>query len=259
MRMRKRGVGLIFTVHSPSLIDPSLLKGVANVVAFRIVDREDSIIASSLLGLGRDGWRRLTALKVGEALIRTSSSSSCFQVKISKPKYKALSSAARLLLRDVKANPLSSVRARRARLKMSGSEYSKAEKELIKRGMIKPVYVYIGRGRPVKLYSLKSYNPLHDYGIKKVCRILDRLGATYRVSSSPDISVGDIAIEIETGTHVFEEKYDALLDKYRIIIVVPITKFAYTKLKKITNKKVKIATISSIDRVLSAILKRSCL
>jgi len=258
MRMRKRGVGLIFTAHSPSLIDSSLLKGVANVVAFRIIDREDSMIASSLLGLGREGWRRLTALNVGEALVRTSFSSSCFPVKISKPEYKALSSAALLLLKDVEANPLASVRARRARLKMTGSEYLKAEKELIKRGLVKPVYVYIGRVRPVKLYGLKGYNPLHDYGVKRVCRVLDKLGVTYRVGRSPDIAAGDIAVEVETGTNIFEEKYDVLLDKYRIVVVVPLTKIALAKLERvIAKRRIKIVTISAMNEAFLKIFRQS--
>ncbi len=256
MRMRKRGVGLIFTAHSPSLIDPSLLKGVANVVVFRIVDREDSIIASSLLGLGREGWRRLTALNVGEALVRTSSSSSCFPVKVLKPEYRSLSSKAYLLLKDIEANPLSGVRTRRARLKITGSEYFRAEKELVKRGLIKPVYVYIGRGRPVKLYSLKGYNPLHDYGVKKVCRVLDRMGVAYRVGDMPDVSAGDVAVEVETGTNIFEEKYDVLLNKYRVVVVVPLTKVALKRLGKIAGGRIKIATISALDRILSRILKK---
>jgi len=69
----------------------------------------------------------------------------------------------------------------------------------VRKGLLKPVYAYRGRGRPVKLYSTRRLSPLHSFGMKRVCEILDKLGVEYRVGRRPDVAVGRLAVEVETG------------------------------------------------------------
>ncbi|RLE58173.1 MAG: hypothetical protein DRJ32_06930 [Thermoprotei archaeon] len=256
LRMRKRGIGLVFTAHSPYLIDRSLLKSVANIVAFRILDLDDAVLTCSLLGMRKEGILRLASLKVGEALIRTANTSSCFLVHVKMPEYTMLSKAAEKLLENIMNEPYISIRCRRAKLGMTGTEYSRAEAELVKAKTIDPVYAYTGRGRPVKLYRYRSINPLHGFGVYRVRKMLDEIGLKYRVSRSPDIEVEEkVAIEIETGTNIYPEKYEELLKKYKIVIAVPVTLEAYRILGKYSSNRILVSTLAGLRKLIRRIAK----
>ena len=255
LRFRKRGRGLIFVSHSPTLVEEGLLKSITTVVCFRVIEQRDSEILSSLLGLGREGWSRLGSLGVGEALIRVSRVSSPFRVKVEELDLKGLEEYEKKFLASVREKPFIGVRARRKFLGLGSREYVEVEKSLISKGLLKPVTVYLGRGRPVKLYETPDLKGVvHGYGIEYIKRVLREMGVSFKCGGEADIVAGDIVFEVETGSNVFYGKYDGLSEKYRLVTVVPVT---LTACKKLRNSplpsNVKVVFLSNIRKVLFSV------
>jgi len=269
LRARKRGLGLVIVAHSPSLVDESLLKSISNLVVFRLGDFDDSRRAASMLGLSFENSRILMSLRRGEAFVRTFSSPSPFLVRVRK--YEPVGEGeelvlARRMVDSVVRFPFLSVRARRALLGLSSRQYRRVEEILVSRNILRPVYVVVGRGRPVKLYGLKGErgeSVAHRYAIyyiKEKCREVfgEDIFEENNVVDLYSRRLG-VCIEVETGTHVFPEKYGRIRDMCRYILVVPVTRSAVNMLRKhvLGGKDIRLVYLYEVPGLLEDIIKKN--
>lgn len=245
LRMRKRGEGMIFVSHSPSLIDRGLMKSIGSIVCFRLQDMSDAKIVAEFLGLHGDGWRFITSLKVGEAIIHTSNIP--FRVNILKPVFPKLSHLEKRFLKNVFEKPFISVRERRFKLGLSGKKYSEIEEKLINLGYIRPIKVYTGLGRPIKLYetSFSGESIVHRFGVDFCKKVLEKMGFKVKLGRRPDIVILDynIAIEIETGRNIVKGKFIDLLEKYSKVIVVVLDKKVLRKMRRKRFKRIRFVSL----------------
>lgn len=250
LRMRKRGEGMILVSHSPSLVDFGLIKSVGTLVCFRLQDMEDAKNVAGFLGLYGEGWRLIPSLKIGEAIVKTSSTP--FKVNVSKPVFPRLSSLERRFLQNIIEEPFLSIRERRLKLGISGRRYSEIERKLIFLGHIKPVSVYIGLGRPIKLYEIRGGGEsiAHRFGIEYCKKVLEKHGLRYRVSRRPDIIILDynVAVEVETGRNIVKGKFTSLLEEFNKVLVVTLDKNLLDKLKRKNSDRINIVSLAEFEK-----------
>ncbi len=229
---RKRGIGLVMVMHSPALVERSVLRGMGTFLVFRLRDRGDVSAVSQMLG-NRSLGDIVMMLPRGEFLFSSYSMPSVVRVKGDGLFFSGANSYMPRIIGLLREKGALSISELRGYLGVSGKVFARSIRPLLdymrRQGIIDVSVVNTGgRGRRPVVVGLPSSNPgfVHGYLERRVVEAVRRVYGVEPVVEGvgPDVVVEleglEVCIEVETGSNLLVSKYESFRERCGFLVVV---------------------------------------